>query len=233
MRKVISALLSFLILMLLPVIAYADSEITVNGLGEIQIPADIAFVSLGVSAQDHDVLQAQKKANETIAAVRAALIADGIAEQDINTDFINIYAMYDYSSGTEQLAAYNANSTLAIRVTDIERVGEVIDLAFAAGANTLNGISFSATDTSEAKNAAMRAAVEDAMAKAEVLADAAGLEIRGVEEIVEHDTYSYDRGAKNNFAAQAAEDASGTVVQAAKLTVSSNVTVTFRTEKKS
>ena len=225
MRKFMSILL-ILIFLLLPVSAYADSSITVNGAGEALVAADIAVISLGVSARDRDVLQAQAKVNEAIASIRAALTASGIPEEDINTDYINIYAMYDYREGAEELTAYNANSTLAIRVTKMDAVGQVIDTAFSAGANTLNGINFSASDTADAKEAALKAAVADAKAKAEILAESAGLTITGIESIQEGNTYSYDRGI-NNFAQSAKDVSSGTVVQAAKMTVSANISITF------
>ena len=230
MKKTASLLLAILILSLIPSFAFADSEISVTGTGEVLVPADTAVVSLGVSAADKDVRTAQSMANEAIAAIRSALIEGDIAEEDINTDYINIYAMYDYGSGSEQITGYNANSTLAIRVKDIDRVGEVIDLAFGAGANTLNGINFSATDTTAAKEKAMRLAVADAQAKADVLADAAGLQIRGIEDIAEQNTYSYDKGVMNNFDVAEASVA-GTVVQAAKLTVSSSVVITFKADR--
>ena len=230
MKKIASLLLAILIISLVPTFAFADSEIRVTGTGEVLVPADTAVVSLGVSAADKDVRTAQGMANEAIAAIRAALIEGGIAEEDINTDYINIYAMYDYGSGSEQITGYNANSTLAIRVKDIDRVGEVIDLAFGAGANTLNGINFSATDTTAAKEKAMRLAVADAQAKADVLADAAGLQIRGIEDIAEQNTYSYDKGVMNNFDVAEAS-AAGTVVQAAKLTVSSSIVITFKADR--
>lgn len=232
MKKIIAILFALFLLTPASATSFADSEITVSGTGEVMVPADTAIVSLGVSAVDREVLTAQSKANEAIAAIREALIAKGIRESDINTDYINIYAMYDYSGGTEQLTAYNANSTLAIRVTNIDQVGEAIDAAFGAGANTLNGISFSASDTKEAQQKAIRAAVEDAKEKAQILADAAGLEIRGIEDIVEQGTYSSDRGIMKSFQAAAAEEDSvaGTVVQAAKLSVSSSITVTFRVD---
>ena len=231
MRKALSMLLTLLVVLSVPVFAFADSEITVIGTGEVLIPADTAIVSLGVSAIDREVLKAQKQVNQAIADIREALIEAGVKGEDINTDYINIYAMYDYSEGAEVLKGYNANSTLAIRVTDIEAVGEVIDIAFEAGANTLNGINFSASDTTEAEEKAMKKAVEDAKDKAEVLAEASGLTIRGIEEIVESGTYSYDRGMMNNFAKATAEDAaSGTVVQAAKLSVTSSITVKFKAD---
>ncbi|MBO7374035.1 MAG: SIMPL domain-containing protein, partial [Oscillospiraceae bacterium] len=94
MRKILSMLLSLLIVLSVPVFAFADSEITVNGTGEVLIPADTAVVSLGVSATDREVLKAQRIANETIAAIREALIKAGVKEEDINTDYINIYASY-------------------------------------------------------------------------------------------------------------------------------------------
>ncbi len=232
MKKLFAMLFAMIMLTTATASASADSEITVSGTGEVMVPADTAVVSLGVSAVDREVLTAQAKANETIAAIRDALLSNGITESDINTDYINIYAMYDYSDGTEHLTSYKANSTLAIRVTNIDLVGEVIDAAFGAGANTLNGISFSASETGEAQQKAMRAAVQDAKEKAEVLADAAGLHIRGIEDIVEQGTYSSDRGAMNSLKAAATVDsAAGTVVQAAKLSVTSNITVTFKADR--
>ena len=109
MKKTASLLLAILILSLIPSFAFADSEISVTGTGEVLVPADTAVVSLGVSAADKDVRTAQSMANEAIAAIRSALIEGDIAEEDINTDYINIYAMYDYSAGSEQITAYNAN----------------------------------------------------------------------------------------------------------------------------
>ena len=233
MKKTVSMLLTLLLFLSVPTLACADSEITVTGTGEVLVPADTAVVSLGVTTTDREVLKAQKKANETIAAIREALLEAGVREEDINTDYINIYARYDYSDEMETLVGYNASSTLAVRVTDMDEVGTVIDAAFEAGANTLNGVSFSAGDTAEAEEQAMQAAVKNAKEKAEVLADAAGLKVRGIEDITEGGTYSYDRGVMNNFAkaeAAAGASADSTVVQAAKLTVSSTVTVTFKAD---
>ena len=119
MKKTASLLVAILILSLIPSFAFADSEISVTGTGEVLVPADTAVVSLGVSAADKDVRTAQSMANEAIAAIRSALIEGDIAEEDINTDYINIYAMYDYQDDREKLAAYNASSTLAIKVTDL------------------------------------------------------------------------------------------------------------------
>lgn len=232
MRKLLAVILS-LVLVCSAAAALADTKISVSGNGNALVPADTAVVSLGVSARDKDVLKAQQKANEVIAAIRTVLTENGIAPEDINTGYLNIYAMYDYNNGMEEISAYNANSTLSIRLTDMTIVGQVIDLAFSAGANTLNGIDFSASDTDEARAAALKDAVADAKAKAEILAEASGLTISGIMEIVEGGTYSFDSGSNvfRSKGTETEEDAAAfgapTVVQAAKLQVSATVTVVF------
>ena len=236
MKKLI-ALFVALVMVLFSVAALAETKITVNGTGEVRVSADTAIISLGVNARDKDVLKAQQRVNETIAAIRTALIEQGVKEENINTDFINIYPLYDYSNDQEQLAAYNASSTLAIKVTDMESVGTLIDVCFAAGANTLNGISFSASETEEAKTEVMKKAVTDAKKKAEILAEASGLKITGIEIISEGGVYSHQNNVGNVYSrttgmeepAEVEED-SGTVVQSAKLIVSASVSITFEAE---
>ena len=143
-----------------------------------------------------------------------------------------LYAVYDYSKDVEEIVAYNASSTLAIKVTDMGRVGEAIDLSFGAGANTLDGVSFSVSDDSAARAEALKAAVAAAKEKAAILADAAGMGELEIESIQESNVYSFDSGV-NNFsrktygAVEEAEMDSPTVVRAAKICVSATVTVTF------
>lgn len=223
-----------LIMMLVVSAASAETKISVSGKGEVRVSADTAVISLGVNARDKDVLKAQQKVNEAISAIRKALTEKGIKEENINTEYINIYALYDYQNDHERLSAYDASSTLAIKVTDMESVGALIDTAFGAGANTLNGISFSASDTEDVETEAMKKAVQDAKKKAEILAEASGLKITGIELISEEGVYSYENSIGNVYAkgrdvVETAED-SGTVVQAAKLIVSAMVSITFSAE---
>ena len=233
--KKTAAAITAVLLLLTASLALADTRITVTGTGETQVRADTAVVSLGVNARDKEVLAAQQKVNEIIAAIRKTLTEQGIPEDCINTDYMNIYAIYDYEGDQEQVQAYNASSNLAIKVTDMENVGLVIDSAFAAGANTLNGISFSASDTSAAEAESLKKAVADAKAKAEVLAEAAGLKVTGTETITEGGTFSFDNTV-SNFTARGigaeekAFDTGSTVVQAAKLVVSASVTMIFTAE---
>ena len=233
MRK-LTALIMALMVLAASAAALADTEITVSGEGNILVSADTAVVNIGVNIRDRNALKAQQRANEVIAAVRKVLTDNGIAAEDINTGYVELFTIYDYdySSGSDAVSMYTANSMLAIQLKDMTQVGKVIDLAFGAGANSLNGVSFSASDTDAARKEALKAAVEQARVKAEVLAEAAGLKITGIEAINEGGTYSFDSGL-NNFRAKGMADEAAmaeTVVQAAKIQVNSTVNITFKAE---
>ncbi|MBR6009385.1 MAG: SIMPL domain-containing protein [Clostridia bacterium] len=233
MKKLMTLTLA-VIMLLTACMAAAETKLTVTGNGETRISADTAVISLGVSARDKNVLKAQQQVNEAIAAIRKALIGLGVSEENITTDYISIGAVYDYSFDLARLTAYSATTTLAVKVTDIDKVGTLIDAAFASGANDLNGITFSASDTEQAKAESLKMAVENAKAKAEILAEAAGLRITGIEVISEGGVYSYSNTVGNVYARDLKMDEAyvdaGTVVQAAKLIVSASVSITFTAE---
>lgn len=231
--KKLMALMMAMALMISAFTALADTEITVNGTGETLLPADTAVVTLGVNVRNADVVKAQSEVNDKIEAIRSNLVKEGFSEENINTDRLRIYAVYDYSSEVEKIVAYNASSYLAIRTKDMENVGKIIDIAFEAGANMLDGISFSAEDVDEACQNSLTEAIKEARAKAQVIAAAAGLEITDILAINEGYTTSYDSGVNTFYRStskteQAAEDcAGGTLVQAAKVNVTATVTIVF------
>jgi uncharacterized protein YggE len=66
---------------------------------------------------------------------------------------------------------------LSVRVRDISRVGAVLDKSVSLGVNEGGNIQFSNEDPSEALTQARTLAVEQALAKAETLAGAAGVEV--------------------------------------------------------
>ena len=221
------------VLILAVLSAAAETRISVSGTGEVMVAADTAVVSLGVTLRNGDALKAQTLVNETIERIRSSLIAEGFSKEDINTDRIYMYAVYDYSSDVGEIVGYNASSYLAIRTNDMDAVGKIIDIAFAAGANSLDGIQFSASDTTLARTEAMIQAVQDARNKAEILASANGMTVTGIETVSEGSSFSFDSGLNAFYkdeAPAAEESAAGTVVQAAKLNVSCTVNIVYTAE---
>lgn len=232
MKKTVALILAVL-MALSAVSALAETRITVSGSGITLVNADYAMVTLGVVHMEKDVLKAQEKVNSAINSIRAALIESGVKKEDINTDQVRISARYDYSGSIEKIVGYSASSYLVIRTNDMENVGSVIDVAFESGANTLDGIEFFAEDTDGAREESLTFAVTDARKKAEIIAKAAGLEIKGIDSISESYSFTTESSRNAVFKNAVMEDSAAmgqTVVQSAKLSVEANVSIVFIAE---
>lgn len=224
LNRMLAALVAVVMLLAAPV-ALAESTLTVQGIGSVKVAPDTAGISLGVREVDAELMAAQEKVNGKIAAIIEALKAMGVPDDAISTNGIGISPNYNYDVG-ETIVDYTAYNTLYVTVTDLENTGAYIDAAFAAGANSLDYVEFSAVNTEDAAKQAMNLAVESAKDKARILADAAGVKLGEILEIRDISDTIYDGGyyAKNAVA----EDAgAGTSVKAAKQTVYAGVNITF------
>lgn len=228
MKRIISMLLAAVLL--ISACAFAEPALLrVQGNGVVNVTADIARVVLGVRESVSDVKLAQSTVNEKINAIFEALTEAGVESKDIATESIYIFANYDYSGEEERLVGYTASNSISIVTSNIDKMGEYIDIAFEAGANSLDSVEFSSLDNTEAQKEALKLAVENAYEKAEVIAAAAGMEIIAVKSFDETEKQSYmDTGAKySNARVEAAAGDSSTMVQASSLKVQAAVLVEF------
>jgi uncharacterized protein len=178
---------------LFPVMASAQDtppppHIIVAGEGEATAVPDLAMLSLSVMREAKTARAALDANNDAMASVIAAMKSSGISERDLQTGGIQINPRYDYTNKPDgsqdaKLAAYQVTNTLSVRVRDIDKTGEILDKAVTLGVNQGGGITFTNEDPSAAVTEARKKAVADAIAKAKVLADAAGVTIGPVLEI--------------------------------------------------
>jgi uncharacterized protein YggE len=155
--------------------------IWVNGRGEVSVVPDIATLRLGIEAQGASVAVAQSQAAEAMDAVMTALAGNGIAEKDIQTRYFNIYRVtrWDQEKQQEIVIGYRVSNMVTAKIRDIGTVGTVIDNVAAAGGDLtrIDGVSFSVDDPSAYHEEARQKAMADARAKAEQLAELAGLDL--------------------------------------------------------
>lgn len=149
----------------------------VSGEGKVAVAPDIALINVGVAAQAPTVKAAQDQLNANTNKVSKAIKQLGIEEKDIQTSNYNIYPTYDYTSGSQRITGYSANSTLSIKVREIDKGSSVIDAATANGANQVGGIVFEVDDRTKAENEARELAVSQAKEKAENAAKIAGFQL--------------------------------------------------------
>ena len=120
--------------------------------------------------------------NQQSQALISALSGAGVAENDIQTSDFSIYPRQEYDAQGQPTGeiTYVVSNTVSVTVRDLENTGSVLDAAVQAGANNIFGIQFDIEDREAAQQQAMTAAMANAQARAEVLAEAAGVELADI-----------------------------------------------------
>lgn len=163
------------------------NAITVNGKGEsVSIP-DVATFSFSVTENGKTVGDAQKKATAKINSAIKAVKDGGIEEKDIKTLSYSINPHYEYTQGVcttygcpggkSVLSGYDVSQTIEIKVRDLDKAGAIFDTIGSLGVQNVNGLTFSIDDIDTVKAQARNLAIEDAKAKAKVLAGKLGVKL--------------------------------------------------------
>lgn len=198
--------------------------ITVSGDGVVKVDPDQATITIGVQATDRVAKSAQNSVNKTATAIRDAALKIVVDRKDIQTTNLSLYPQFNDS---RKITQYVASNQITITVNDIERVGDVIDAAMAAGATNIGGIQFGIKDPKQHRAEALKRAVADARSKAEPIAAALGKPILEVIQVDESDApmqYMKFMGGGGG-SAMAMESAP---VEAGQLDVQAGVTVRFK-----
>jgi len=205
--------------------------ISVTGTGLAYGKPDMAVAQIGVQTRNADPAQAVEESNRKMAALTAALKELGIEEKDIQTSNFSVYAQQDYTPETGQpkdTFTYVVDNTLSVTVRDLNQVGEALGRAVDAGANNIYGVTFGVSDPSQLEAEARGKAMADAKARAEQIAQAAGVTLDAPMNISE-----YTSGPVPYFAAELKAGVGGAAapapvpVSTGQIQVSLQVNVTY------
>jgi len=203
-------------------------RIVVGGTGRVSVEPDVADLRLGVSVARPTVDTARAVAAETMAAILAAVADAGVERRDVRTTLLSVQPRYDYRDNQPPvLTGYELANVVEVTVRDLARLGDVVDGTLRAGATSMDGLSFRVADPAPAEREARLRAMAAARARADVLAEAAGLAIVGVSDIVEGGMPSPPEPRYKAARMMMAEDAS-TPVEAGSTEIAVSVTVTYR-----
>lgn len=202
-----------------------EHTISVSGTGTVTISPDIADLRLGVMAQRKTVAEARAAAADAMTGVIAALKKAGIADRDITTAVLSLSPTYDTTpSTTPRIVGYQLTNIVAVTIRNLDTVGPAIDGAMAAGATTMDGVTFRVSDPAGAERQAREQAMADAKSKAGQLASAAGVSIIGVSAISET---SGPQPWPVSYAGPLLEGGKATPVQPGTTDVTVTVSVTY------
>jgi uncharacterized protein YggE len=170
-----------LALALAPAAARAQEPATlaIDGVGTALVAPDVAGLSIEVRSTASTRQAARRKANERTRRVLAALAAKGVPRAELTTSGVTLRR-----TKVDKRVRFIATNAIGVRLTEVAKVGPVVDAVTKAGADTIDGPYFQFSDPSAGKAAATRAALADARRRADDVAAAAGQRVTGIRSIV-------------------------------------------------
>ena len=121
--------------------------IVVSGTGRVSVTPDVADLRLGVSVARPKVETARAEAASTMDAILAVIHAAGIPRKDVRTTLLSIQPRYDYQDGrAPTLTGYELANVVEVTIRDLAKLGATVDGALAAGATSMDGLTFRLAD---------------------------------------------------------------------------------------
>jgi uncharacterized protein YggE len=199
-------------------------QITVVGSGDVKVVPDTVQVQVGVQTQAPSAQAALNDNNAQMAALLNKLREAGIAPTDIQTSNVSVWPRYTGDGRTVE--GYEANNSVTVKIHDITRTGELLDQVVAAGANTISGVSFTVDDPKALQQNARNAALTDARARAEAMAQSIGGSLGQVLSITENIGTPPPQPYRMEMA-QTGAGTSSVPIQPGEQTITAQVQVTY------
>ena len=200
------------------------SRITVMGDSVVQAQPDTAILSISVVTQARRALDAQQEnATKTDAVVQALKAAAGTGAE-VKTSGYSVQPQRLYRENQPPtITGYEARNTVTVTLSDLKKVGAVIDAASQAGANDIGGIAFTLRQDRPARDQALREATRAAMQKAEIIASALGRRVTRVVEVQEEGFQRPPQPVYQAEAFMAKRDSVATPIEVGSLDITSRV----------
>lgn len=199
------------------------TTVQVAATGTVEADPDQAVVRVAVTATAPNATAVRDRLAANVSSMRAALADAGVPDDRIRTVSFDI-RQEPPDPEEPGPVRFRGVHAFEITVSNVSRVGTVLDAAVTGGANQVDQVAFTLSEATrrEARADALREAVNDARADAETVTDAAGLALVGVRAI---STGEADVGPVRLEAAEATAD--GTEVSPGPVTVTARVQVTY------
>ena len=167
---------------------------TANGEGKMTAVPDQAVVTVGVTQQSATVADAQNKVNQVTNKIISDVKKLGLSDKDIKTTNYSVSPNYSNAimpimlNGQQNITGYTVTQNLEIKIKPIDKANRVVDTATADDANLVGGVNFTFSNSlsKSLEERATKQAVDNAKAKAQSLAKAAGIRLGNIVNVVEN-----------------------------------------------
>ncbi len=177
------------------------NSITLSGHGEVSAVPDIANVTFTIHKDAKTVKEAQESVAKVEKSALDSLKTNKVEEKDIKTVNASFNPKYEYQQkvcagdsgycggGKQVLTGYEAYESISVKVRNVDDVGKIMQDLGALGVSDLSGPSVAIDDEDALQAQARRDAIEDAQAKAKVLAKDLGVRLGKVMSFNENGDY--------------------------------------------
>ena len=163
--------------------------ISLLGTGEIRTKPDIAIITIGVTKRADTAREALTQNNGAMMEIIDHLKQAGTQTKDIQTSNFTVSPAYLYDNQNQQppkIIGYDVSNQVTVTLRKLEDTGTILDQVVSKGSNQIFGIAFSIADPQPLEDQARRLAVADALRKAKLYADSAGISLGQIVSILEH-----------------------------------------------
>ena len=188
-----------LTLALIPLLAAAESNlpdgphIYVQGKASISLDPELLILSGQIVGEDGEVTVASQQVEDQSAALIALMESLEVEREDVRASMPVVEQVFDYQDGRQILVGYRVRREVEIRLSKMDRYH--LDYAEIIRSGALASLSarFSVRDPDAATDQAQLAAVDDARARAERLAEQAGSSLGDIHSMTEFDLRRIER----------------------------------------
>lgn len=220
---------------LTPTSAYAAEQvetprISVSASAVIEVAPDTATIVFDVNGKGQNTGTAATTAATKMENVRRALLACGLTSSDITT---SSYTLYPDTDNKGRVTGYTARNNVKIKLSQLDKLGTVIDRLSGAGVDSINNVSFSVSNKALYRNKLLAQAVENARQQAAVVANAGG---RTLGKLLSANIASYNNFERSygnvmlKAEAVGADRAPSTNISAEDITIKASVDTVFAME---
>lgn len=213
-----------------------DNEIIVRASGEATADPDAASLSVGIEARGNTAEDVTDKLATKAKKVRKAFDELGIPDEQVEESGYEVYPVREHEKYPREQreddgsGGYKGRRSFQLTVTDVSRVGTVIDTVTAAGADDVGRVTFSLQEQTHdnLRKKALNHALSNADDEASHIANNRGVTITGTKAVTTEDVQLRPVHVTSDAMA---ESGSGgrppTEINADPVSVTASVTVTY------
>ncbi len=206
----------------------ATGVINVSGNGKLSVKPDIAYVSIGAQTTASTAAKAQASNAQKMSKLTALLKKWSIPQADIQTVQFYVQPNYNYNDKDGQkVTGYTAYHTLEVKYRDLDKIGELLDDASAAGANNVGSVSFDVENPQTYEDQVIAKAMKDAASKAGSIAKAANRTLGELLSVSESGTTTPPVVMQRAESAMSDTSGGGTSIQPGMIELNTTLTVQY------